>query len=351
MVFDVASTPRSRIADIARAAGVSTATVDRVLHGRTPVREATAQRVIKAAAALDYLPERQLWRALQPAPMEVAFLLPAGTNRFLVELGERIRQAGDLLSPYNVRCRVVYIDSFDPADVAGALRRHGRRAQGVVFMALEHPRVRDAVAQLVDAGVHVITLISDLSQSRRSAYVGVDNRAAGRTAAQLIGRFLAGRSGPVAMIAGSLSYRGHEEREIGFLRVIEEQFPGLRVVGVREGLDDADTNERLARALLRQHPDLVALYNIGGGAEGVGRALQTHRSPRGSERPVFVAHGLTPATRALLIDCTLDAVLNQDPQTMLIDCARILANLRDGVAPQTGVAPLRIDIILRENLP
>ncbi len=351
MVFDVTPEGRSRIADIARTAGVSTATVDRVLNGRAHVREATAQRVIKAAAALDYLPERQLWRALQPAPMEVAFLLPAGTNRFLVGLGERIRQAGDALAPYNVRCRVVFIDSFDPADVAGALRRHGRRAQGVVFMALEHPRVRDAVAQLTEAGVHVVTLISDLSQSRRAAYVGVDNRAAGRTAAQLIGRFLGGRSGPVAMIAGSLSYRGHEEREIGFLRVIEEQFPQLRVVGVREGLDDAGTNERLASALLRQHPDLVALYNIGGGAEGVGRALQAHRGARGSERPVFVAHGLTPETRALLIDGTLDAVLNQDPHTMLIDCVRILANLRDGVAPLTGVAPVRIDIVLRENLP
>ena len=47
----------ARVADIARAAGVSTATVDRVLNGRAGVRAATAQRVLKAAAALDYLPE------------------------------------------------------------------------------------------------------------------------------------------------------------------------------------------------------------------------------------------------------------------------------------------------------
>lgn len=339
---------RSRIADIARAAGVSTATVDRVLHGRLAVRPATAQRVLKAAGELRYLPDQELWRALRPAPMELAFLLPAGTNRYLRMLGDGIAGAGDAIAPFHVRCRVHTIDSFDPARVAAALRRHGRSAQGLAFMALEHPRVRQAVDELVERGVHVLTLISDLAESRRAAYVGMDNRAAGRTAATLIGRFLGPRTGSVAMIAGSLAYRGHEEREMGFLGRMQEQFPGLRVVGVREGRDDADTNERHARALLRQHPDLVGLYNIGGGAEGVGRAL---KSLRRAVRPVFVAHGLTPDTRALLIDGTLDAVINQHPQTMLLNCVRIFGNLRDGRGATAGVEPVRIGIVLRENLP
>jgi len=339
---------RPRIADIARAAGVSTATVDRVLHGRLPVRAATAQRVLKTAAALQYLPEADLWRTLQPPPMELVFLLPAGTNRYLRMLGDGIRGAGDVLVPYNVRCRVHFIDSFDPARVAAALLRHGCGAQGLAFMALEHPRVRAAVEQLAARGVHVLTLISDLAASRREAYVGIDNHAAGRTAAALIGRLLGARSGPVAMIAGSLSYRGHEERELGFLQLMHDEFPALQVVGVREGRDDADTNYRQTLALLKQHPDLVGLYNIGGGAEGVGRALKERR--RGA-RTVFVAHGLTPDTRALLVDGTLAAVINQHPQTMLLNCVRIFTNLRDGRSATAGVEPLRISIVLRESLP
>lgn len=247
-----------------------------------------------------------------------------------------------------MRCRVHYIDSFDPARVAAALRRHGRSAQGLAFMALEHPRVREAVDELSARGVHVLTLISDLAQSRRVAYVGIDNRAAGRTAALLIGRFLGARQGSVAMIAGSLAYRGHEEREMGFLRLMQEEFPALKVVGVREGRDDADTNYRLALALLKQHPDLVGLYNIGGGAEGVGRALQERRR---EQHTVFVAHGLTPDTRALLIDGTLDAVLNQHPQTVLLNAVRTFTNLRDGHSAHAGVEAVRISIVLRENLP
>jgi len=340
--------PRSRIADVAAAAGVSTATVDRVLNGRSNVRPATAQRVLKAAAALHYLPEADLWRSLQPPPMELAFLLPAGTNRYLRMLGDGISNASDWLAPFNVRCRAHFIDSFDAAHVAAALLRHGGRAQGVAFMALEHPLVREAVDTLAERGVHVITLISDLSHSRRVAYVGMDNRAAGRTAGTLIGRFLGGRRGPVAMIAGSLSYRGHEDREMGFLHLMQEKFPALKVVGVREGRDDADANYRLARGLLKQHPDLVGLYNIGGGADGVARAI---KEARPDPPVVFVAHGLTPDTRALLIDGTLDAVINQHPHTMVLNCVRIFTNLRDGRSATSGVEPVRISIVLRESLP
>ncbi len=342
------SSVRSRAADVARAAGVSTATVDRVLNGRANVRPSTAQRVLKAAAALQYLPEADLWRSLQPPPMELAFLLPAGTNRYLRMLGDSIGYATEWLAPFNVRCRAHFIDSFDPARVAAALLRHGRRADGVAFMALEHPLVREAVDALAERGVHVVTLISDLSHSRRIAYVGMDNRAAGRTAGTLIGRLLGGRTGPVAMIAGSLAYRGHEDREMGFLHLMQENFPALQVVGVREGRDDADANYRLARALLKQHPGLVGLYNIGGGADGVARAIKERRR---QPPAVFVAHGLTPDTRALLIDGTLDAVINQHPHTMVLNCVRIFTNVRDGRSATTGVEPVRISIVLRENLP
>src|SRR3546814_16876208 len=133
-------------------------------------------------------------------------------------------------------------------------------------MALEHPKVREAVAELADQGIPSVTLVSDLSHSRRSAYVGLDNRAAGRTAAHLIGRFLgpARRGAKVAMLAGSLSYRAHEEREAGFLHLFAEQYPQVRVVGLREGYDDPDTNYRQPLALLTEQPHPAAIHKLGG---------------------------------------------------------------------------------------
>lgn len=337
------------MADIARAANVSTATVDRVLNRRSGVRDATAQRVLKAAGALDYLPETALYAALAPPPLRLSFLLPAGTNRFIRMLGDMVGYSQEHWAPFNVTCRAEFIEVFNPQALAAALLRHGKRSDGIAMMALEHAVVREAVNTLAQQGVPVITLISDLSNSARAAYIGLDNRAAGRTAGYLIGRFIGARTtAKVALIAGSRSYRAHEEREAGFQHVIDELFKRLEVVGLREGQDDAEKNYRQTRALLAQHPDLGGIYNIGGASDGVARAL---KEAGRDHKVVFVGHGLTPDTRALLIDGSLDAVITQSPQTTLMNCVRIFSNLRDRRDALSGIESTRSQVIFRENLP
>lgn len=339
---------RARATDVARAAGVSTATVDRVLNRRAGVRDVTVQRVLEAAARLAYLPEDGPFAALAAKPLRLTFLLPAGTNRYLRMLGETVGYMEDQLAPLNVRCRAHTIEGFDPRVLAERLLHHGRRSDGVALMPLEHPLVREAVHTLAEEGVPVVTLVSDLSNSRRAGYVGLDNRAAGRTAALLLGRYIGARAATVGLIAGSRSYRGHEEREMGFLSLVEEMFPQLQVAGLREGQDDAATNERQTLALLEQHPQLAGIYNIGGASDGVARALKLAGR---EQKVVFIGHGLTPDTRALLIDGTLDAVITQSPQSVVGNAVRIFANLRDGRDALAGVETLRLSIVLRENLP
>ncbi|RID99208.1 LacI family DNA-binding transcriptional regulator [Simplicispira hankyongi] len=337
--------------DVARLAGVSTATVDRVLNRRAGVRTATVQRVLRAAAQLRYLPESDLYAALAPQPMRLTFLLPGGTNRFIRMMGDSVGYLQDHWAPYNVCCHVEFIESFNPDELARSLLRAGERANGVAFMALEHPAVREAVDSLAERNVPTVTLISDISSTRRAAYVGLDNRAAGRTAAYLIGRFIGPRTGrvtKVAMIAGSLSYRAHEDREAGFLQLFQEQFPEVEVVGLREGHDDAAKNYAQTRVLLEQHPELAGIYNIGGASDGVARALEEAGR---AQQVAFVGHGLSPDTRALLIRGTMDAVITQSPQTAMSSCVRIFANVRDGLEPMGGVEVARSQVIFRENLP
>jgi LacI family transcriptional regulator len=343
---NVDETARSRIPDIARAAGVSTATVDRVLHGRANVRPQTAQRVLRAAASLDYLPGDGM---LEPAaPLNLDFVFPTGTNRYLHMLAETVDYGAKNLAPAPVRCRVHEVEGFDAQALAQKLLRLGKRSDGIAFMALDHPLVREAVRELAESGVPAVTLVSDLSDSRRAAYVGLDNRAAGRTAALLLGRFLGKRGAQVALIAGSRSYRAHEEREAGFLSLIDEMFPHLEVVGLREGHDDSASNQRQTRALLEQYPRLAGIYNIGGASDGVGRALQ--QAGRG-ENVIFIGHGLSPDTRALLIDGTMDAVITQAPHTVIGNALRIFCNLTAGRDARAGVDPVRLNLVLRENLP
>jgi LacI family transcriptional regulator len=337
----------ARIDDIARLSGVSPATVDRVLNQRSGVRAVTVQRVLKAANELGYLLD-SAWPVQALKPWRLAFLLPASTNRFLGMLGRLIAASHDQLASFNMRARVEHVESLKPHLLAHELRRLGREVDGIVFMAIEHPAVREAVDTLAERGVPAITLISDIANTRRVAYVGLDNRSAGRTAAYLIARFIGHRPAKVAMIAGSRSYRAHEEREMGFLHLFKEEFPEVDVVDLREGHDSEANNYRQTKALLAQHPGLAGIYNIGGGADGIGRALK--EAGRQHEL-VFVGHGLSPDTRAMLIDGTMDAVITQNPQTSLMDCITIFSNLRAGRPAPDSTMRSRTELILRENLP
>ncbi|MCI0755408.1 LacI family DNA-binding transcriptional regulator [Teichococcus vastitatis] len=346
--MDLLPPSRIRVPDVAREAGVSTATVDRVLHGRPGVRPVTVERVVRAAAALGYILDTSPYAAQARRPMRLVFLLPEGSNRFLSMLGQLVGETRARFEAFGMTARSEFIRSFNPELLARALRDAAREADGIAFMALEHPAVREAVNALAEAGTPTVTLISDIANTRRAAYVGLDNRSTGRTAGYLMARFIGRRPAKVAMIAGSLSYRAHEEREMGFLHLFAELFPMIEVVGLREGHDDEAKNHRQARTLLARHPDLAGIYNIGGGAAGIARAL---REARREAETVFIGHGLTPDTRALLIDGTMDAVITQNPRTILMDCATIFDNLRAGREAMGGVGRSISEIILRENLP
>jgi LacI family transcriptional regulator len=337
-----------RMPEVAKLAGVSIASVDRVLNRRGGVRPATAQRVLRAAAELRYVTDAELEAAAAPRPMRLTFLLPAGTNQFLRMLGHLISTSEAQAAAYAARCRVETIRSFNPVLLARRLLQHGAQSDGIAFMAIEHPAVRDAVNQLAERGIPAVTLISDIANTRRAAYVGLDNRAAGRTAGFLMSRFIGARRAKVAMIAGSLSYRAHEERELGFRHLFQEQAPHVTVVGLREGHDDEAMNYRQTRQILAEHADLAGIYNIGGGSGGVGRALKEMRRERDV---ILIGHGLTADTRALLIDGTMDAVITQNPRSSFLSCLAAFDNARAGRLPSHGVETARGEIILRENLP
>ncbi|MGI3163591.1 LacI family DNA-binding transcriptional regulator [Pseudooceanicola sp. 200-1SW] len=332
---------RPLLVDIAARAGVSLATVDRVMNRRKGVAERTRRRVLEAAQAVGYLGDDELATIGAARPMNVTVLLPAGMNPYLRLLGDRVRERVDRSGANDPFLRCYFIDSFDAGALAEALRRSADWADGIAFFAIEHPEVRAAAAEVAAGGTKLVTIVSNLGERAGVAHVGLDNHAVGRTAGLLVGRFAGRREGTVALVAGSRNYRAHSDREAGFLSELEEMFPRLRLVGLREGHDDAAQNYRHALALLEQEPDLLGIYNVGGSSGGITRALR--ELDRGDV--VFVGHGLTPDTRRALLDGTMDAVFDQDPDDLIDRAIRSLSQ------PETPAKPLKLEIYFRENLP
>jgi LacI family transcriptional regulator len=336
---------RSTLLDIAREAGVSAATVDRVINNRSGVRERTREIVLETARRLGYLSAEHIALDGQSEKIRLDFLLPVGTNTFIKMLQNQLSLQGAARQDLDVE--VHSIEGFNPDTLARKLRDLQGTTQGVGVIALDHPTVREAIRGLSANGVKVVTLATDIAHVPRVAYVGIDNRQAGRLAGYILGRFL-GTTEPkkVAMFAGSLSYRGHEEREMGFRHVLADDFPNLTIVELREMRDDREKAYTEAAALLDRHGDLAGIYNIGAGNQGIARALR-ERHLEGSV--VFLGHELTEGTKQLLLEGTMDAIIDQNPRVEAREALNLLSQAVKGL-PYEGHPP-RLHVIFKENIP
>lgn len=338
----------STLKDVAREAGVSVATVDRVLHGRPGVRKATVARVEETIERLGFRPHAAAAELARGRTYRFCFVMPKSLNVFMSEIQATVVKERAWLVARRTHVDIVETDVFDADALTRTLEDIGPKYDGLAVVALDHPRVRAAIDDLIDAGVAVITLVSDVPTSRRVRYVGIDNIAAGRTAGSLIGRFIGGKRGKVAVIAGSLALSDHTDRFIGIARVMASDFPDLELMLPVEGRDDDATNQRLAAKLLAEVPDLVGIYNIGAGTSGVAAALS--ESGRAAE-VIFVGHDLTIHTRKFLLGGVMDAVISQNPGREARSALRVLQALARKEPISVAQETIGIDIIIRENLP
>ena len=301
-----------RIREIAVQAGLSEATVDRVLHGRGGVRASTVAEVHQAIEDL----HRQRTQ------------LRLAGRTFVVDL----------------------VVDAPAADVVATLDRIAARgSQGVVLKAPDDPRVVAAVERLVGVGIPVVTFVTDLPTSPRTAYVGIDNRAAGATAAYLIDRWLGDVPGTVLVTRGDGSFRGEDEREMGFRATQRTLQPGRRQVDLVNADGADDDLHRLVLDALAAHPDVVAVYSMY--TFGGNRAVVDAFAAAGRTYRVFVAHDLHERNLALLHDGHLSAVLHHDLRQDMRHACQVIMQAHGALAGHPRSWHSAIQVVTPYNLP
>lgn len=346
------------IADIAREAGVGTATVDRVINGRLGVNADTALKVTKILDRIgSSTPQRG--RPRQRDNLRLAFVLPADNTPFLDLVERQIAQLGSDFRHQHITEITHRFDATDAAAFAQALTEtvHAGHIDGVALLAPDLPAVKLAINALVRAGVHVVTLLSDVAGSKRETYIGADNRAAGRTAGLLLGRMAgqpdqAGQPARRTLLLSSQATRlsGEIERRIGFAQVLEERFAHLTVLRTPDLPSDDAGVQAMLQAWLGSYAaiNLVSgLYNVGAGSAGVARAL----AALGLQSQVSViAHDVTDLHRSLLGSDQLAYVLDQNIHYCVLSAAKVLQALCENVRGAIRVAPPQLNILTAENL-
>jgi LacI family transcriptional regulator len=323
---------RPTIADLAEAAGVSVATVDRVLNRRHPVREATALRVLEAAESLGYHATSLLRSRLQgqTTPCRLGFLLQRESSPFYRQLAGHLEAAVLGLAGPESRPVVEFVDELDAATIVLRMRALGRRVDGLAVVSVDHPRVTEEIDRLRSQGIPTFTLLSDLSAPMRAGYIGLDARKAGRTAAWAITR-LARRPGAVAIFVGSHRYLDHDTREISLRSYLREHAPDFALLEPLVDLEQPSVAYDAALPLLRRHPELAGIYSAGAGTEGIIQALL--EEGRATD-VILVCNELTPAVRSALIDGVVDLAIATPTATL---AERAVRGLLDAIRQPSSI--------------
>ncbi|MFT4014679.1 MAG: LacI family DNA-binding transcriptional regulator [Paracoccus sp. (in: a-proteobacteria)] len=326
---------RPTIHDLAKAAGVSVATVDRVLNGRLKVREETARKVSTAAERIGYHAATAIrQRVLADLPeYHLGIVLQKERHAFYQEFADKLHQAAQQFREARIRLTAIYTQTSEPAELAGILLQLAGKVQAVAASGLDHHDVTNAVAALRGRGVPVFSLLSDFAQGEREGYFGTNNMKVGRSAGWLMSK-VAIRPGKIAVFIGGHRYHGHALRETGFRAYLREYAPDFEPLDAIVNLETRQLTREALAGVMSRHPDLVGVYCAGGGMEGAIAAL---REAGQGDRIACIVHELTPESRQALLERCISGVF----QTPLKDlCTELMITvvhtIEQGMAENPG---------------
>ena len=333
-----------RIREIAQQAGLSEATVDRVLNKRGGVRADTAREVRQAIADL----ERQRMQIRLGGRTFLIDVVMQTPDRFSSAVRSALEAELPYLRPAIIRSRFHFRETGPLTDLVTTLDRIAARgSQGVILKAPDVPEITEAVGRLVRAGIPVLTLVTDLLASQRLAYIGIDNRAAGATAAYLIDQWLGDKPGNVLVTLSRGFFRGEEEREMGFRSAMRSRYPNRSLIDIdnSDGLDA--TMHALVLHALDSDPAINAVYSIGGGNLAIVDAFASkHRTCS-----VFIAHDLDHDNIRLLREGHLSAVLHHDLNQDMRRACHLIMQAHRALPGTVNTWPSNIQVVTPYNTP
>lgn len=333
--------------DLAKAAGVSRATVDRVLNGRDGVKQKTVDRVNQAIIDLGFVRNLQAANLARSQSYRFVFALPRSGDQFLDQIVRRIQEAETVFAADHVWCDVQHITENDPHSISQFLASLTKgNVAGVAIMSPETPQVRDAITRLQERGVATLPFVSNQTMMDAD-WVGIDNRAAGATAALLLGQCVGQRSGSVMVIAESMQSRDSLERRLGFDTEMNGAFPRLRTLPSLETYGTEERARDIIAASLKANPDIVGIYVMASEAR---TPLSVVADLNVGPDIVKIAHERTPFTENALRNGTLDGVIAQDAGHLVRSAIRRLKGIVDRRKTFGSQETIRIEILLRTNI-
>ena len=301
-----AAIKRVNPSDIARLAGMSRSTVDRVLNERGSVSEATRKKIIAAARELGIkrvLPD--LWHGTY----RIDLIIPKnGLHNHSPLWGEidSFAQIHARNLPSYISLHRTLIPEGDHDGLYKAILTPPFQRNALIIAAGSDEAAIPALLEVAKRGEQIVTIVNDVPIDVDHLYGGVDNFVQGQTAAQLMNGLMRD-SGEILVIQGSMKRREHRDRVVGFLKMIDQHYPVI----IHETNEDDDMTSRIVLETFKKH-HIVGIYSTVHAPDAIGNILK--KMP---DRPKWISHELSDKHKLLLQQDVIDFVLDQDADTQV----------------------------------
>src|SRR5271165_5552537 len=245
------------IADIAQ---VSRGTVDRALHGRGGINEATRQRILEIARQVGYKPNLAA-RALSAnrATAKIGVCIPREIHFFYDQLWNGVLEEEERVSQSGVEFINRPIQNLGKGDAKAFQELMASGVDGIILTAGNPKKLKPLINKAETAGIRVVCVDTDASESRRSSVVYVEPYLSGCVAGELLGKIVPPGS-KVAVVAGMLMAEDHRKKAEGFSETFSKHCLGGQIAAVIEGHEDEEESFQKTLGLLRRIPELAGIY-------------------------------------------------------------------------------------------
>lgn len=217
----------------------------------------------------------------------------------------------------------------------------GRHVDGIVLAPLDNKALVAPVETAVRGKIPVVIVDSGLASKAQASFVATDNREGGRIAARNLGKFLGGK-GNVVMLRYAVGSASTEEREAGFLEIMKQDFPGIKLLSTDQHAGATrDTAKRASENLLSRYGSQLNGVFASNESSAAGMLLALRDAGLAKGKVKFVAFDSGETLNAGLKAGDVQGLVVQNPLNMgYLGVKTIVAVLRgEKVEPRidTGV--------------
>ena len=328
------------IQQVADACGVSRGTVDRALHNKKGIRPEVALQIQKTAQQMGYVSPRVQFPENEHT-LKAGVVLHSSVSPFMRVLSEQFQAYPvESLLPITPIVRTQANRDYNLQLALIDELVENNPIDGLIIAPLASDRIRERIDALTANGIPVITVNTDMADSKRLAYVGSDSIASGRAAAALMGLAMNGRGIVLPILDQQSGHYADSQRLSGFTVEMLQNYPDIQLLPPVSCYLDTPLIERTVLRELRENPLLTGIYPSTAVRTGVFQAVQQ------AQRKIhIVVHDFTPDNLKMIRSGVVDFAIGQEIQKQGSLPLRLMYNyLAHGQLPKKQVYLTNIEI-------